>query len=177
MHLKHLCTVPIIEYNKQQLKEKKTTIEINTSKKLADIDLNFLFDYKIFPDYIMSYLTQWANENRNIRVGDTIVQQVFIPPLPLFSQKIIFGVRIKEIINEPNRKGFSYETLKGHVEKGISIFTAEKQDNGKVIFSIKTFSKPATLFTKVLGPVFSIPYQTYCTTRALKNVKRLIEVK
>jgi len=85
-------------------------------------------------------------------------------------------VRIKEIINELSIKGYSYETLEGHVEKGISIFTIEKRDNGKIIFSIKTFSKPATILTKILGPIFSVPYQTYCTMHALKNVKRLIGV-
>ena len=176
-YLKQLYTIPIIDYNKQLLKEKKTIIEINTSKKLEDIDLISLFEYMIFPAHIMSYLTQWNHEGRSMRIGDTILQQVYIPPYPQFSQKIIFGVRIKEIINEPARKGFCYETLQGHVEKGISIFTIEQLDNGKTIFSIKTFSKPATLLTKILAPVLSLPYQTYCTRQALENVKKQIEAK
>jgi uncharacterized protein (UPF0548 family) len=110
-----------------------------------------------------------------MKAGDTIVQQVYLPPIQSFSQKIIFGVRISEIIDSDDRKGFSYETLEGHVEKGISIFTIEKL-NDKPIFKIQTFSKPGNLLTRLMGPIFSIPYQKYCTKAALKNVKRQIEL-
>ena len=72
-----------------------------------------------------------------MKIGDTILQQAFIPPTQSFSQKIIFGVRINNIIEETNRKGFSYETIEGHVEKGESTFTIEKGDKG-LIFNIKT---------------------------------------
>jgi hypothetical protein len=37
------------------------------------------------------------------------------------------GVRIKEIIDDKDCKGFSYETLQGHVEKGISTFIVEQK--------------------------------------------------
>ncbi len=109
-----------------------------------------------------------------MKVGDTIVQQVYIPPTKVFSQKIIFGVRINEIINEPARKGFSYETLEGHVEKGISTFTVEQQENN-LIFKIQTYSTPGNILTKLIGLIFSIPYQTFCTKTALNNVKLQIE--
>jgi uncharacterized protein (UPF0548 family) len=122
----------------------------------------------------MTFKNQWAEENRKMRVGDTIIQQVFIPPTKTFSQKIIFGVRINEIIDHSDRKGFSYETLEGHVEKGISTFTVELLDN-KLIFKVQTYSTPGNLLTKLLGPIFSVPYQTLCTTTALKNVKRQLE--
>ena len=75
----------------------------------------------------MTYLTQWGFEKRRMQIGDIIVQQVFIPPFRNLSHKIIFGVRINDIINDTKRIGFSYETLNGHVEKGISVFTIEKQ--------------------------------------------------
>ena len=125
----------------------------------------------------MAYLTQWNHEQRTIKKGDTIMQQVFIPPNRYISQKIIFGVRIKEIIDEQNRVGYSYETLKGHVEKGISTFTIEKTGDEQTVFRIHTYSAPANLLTKLLGPVFSIPYQTYCTRKALQNVKKIIELQ
>ncbi len=110
-----------------------------------------------------------------MQIGDTIVQQAFIPPFRHFSQKIVFGVRIKDIINEPTRIGFSYETLKGHVEKGISIFTIETTKNKKTIFKVHTFSQPGNLLTKLIGPIFSVPYQTFCTRQGLLNVKRQLE--
>lgn len=165
-----------MSYEKSRLLEKVSFIEIQTCSGLKELDLSFFFDYRIFPENILSGYPQWRDEQRTIRESDTILQQVYLPPVPKFSQKALFGVRIKEVINEEKRCGFCYETLNGHVECGISYFLLEEQD-GKVIFKIQTFSKPGNFFTRLLGPLFSIPYQTYCTQKALKNVKRMIETK
>lgn len=165
-----------MSYEKSHLLEKISSIEIPNYHSLEELDLSFFFDYRIFPENILSAYTQWQDEQRRMQAGDTILQQIYLPPIPKFSQKVLFGVRIKEVITEEKRVGFSYETLKGHVECGISYFLLEEQD-GKVIFKIQTFSKPGNFFTRLLGPVFSIPYQTYCTQKVLKNVKRIIETK
>jgi len=175
-HLEVLKKKAVMKYEENQLKEKVTIQEINTSKSLNEIDLTFFFNYVIFPENIMSFKTQWNDENREMKIGDTIAQQAFIPPIIKFSQKIVFGVRISETINEPNRKGYSYETLEGHVEKGISTFTIEEINN-KIIFQIHTFSKPGNILTQMVGPIISVPYQTFCTKKALKNVKRRIEAQ
>ena len=174
--LEWLKNTEIMVYDKSNLVEKNNTIEINTNRKLAEINLDFLFDYNIFPDNIMSFKTQWSDENRQMKVGDTILQQAFIPPIKSISQKIIFGVRISEIIDRIDKKGFSYETLDGHVEKGISTFTIEQLDE-KLIFKIQTYSTPGNILTKLLGTFFTVPYQTFCTKLALKNVKRQIEIE
>ena len=173
-HLDFLKTKKVMDYDKSWLINKISFIDIDTSKKLNDLKFDFLFDYQIFPDNIMTFRNQWTNENRKMKVGDTIAQQVYIPPTKTFSQKIIFGVRINEIIDQADRKGFSYETLEGHVEKGVSTFTVEQLDN-KIIFKIQTYSTPGNILTKLLGPIFSVPYQTFCTKLALKNVKRQLE--
>jgi len=172
--LKALTTKPAVTFDKTKLKEKTTTIDIKTEKTLGQINLDFLFDYKIFPSNIMTFLTQWGQEKRKMKIGDSVLQQAFIPPTKAFSQKIVFGVRINNIIDEADRKGFSYVTIEGHVEKGESTFTIEKMNSG-LIFKIKTFSEPGNLFTKLVGPIFTVPYQTYCTRTALENVKRQIE--
>jgi len=173
-HLDFLKTKLVMNYDKSKLTEKNTTIAINTTKKIDELNLDFLFDYQIFPDNIMTFKTQWTDENRIIKIGDTIAQQVYIPPTKIFSQKIIFGVRINEIIDQADRKGFSYETLEGHVEKGVSTFTVEQFDN-KIFFKVQTYSTPENILTKILGPIFSVPYQTFCTKTALNNVKRQLE--
>jgi hypothetical protein len=174
-HLESLKRQPVMKYDRSKLTEKTTVIPINTTKKLQELNIDFFFDYKIFPSNIMTYLTQWASEKREMQIGDTIVQQAFIPALRHLSQKIIFGVRINDIINEPTKIGFSYETLKGHVEKGISIFTIEKTADQKTIFKVHTFSQPGNILTKLVGPIFSVPYQTFCTGQGLLNVKRQLE--
>lgn len=161
-------------YDKSRLTEKTTTIDIDTTKRLEQLNLDFLFDYQIFPDNIMTFKNEWTDQSRKMKIGDTIAQQVYIPPIRTFSQKIIFGVRINEIIDQSDKKGFSYETIEGHVEKGISTFTVEQLDN-KIVFKVQTYSTPGNILTKLLGPIFSVPYQTFCTKTALKNVKRQLE--
>lgn len=169
-HLGKLKAVDVMPYDKNSLVEKNSFIQIEGISKLSELDTTFFFDYCIFPEHILNACTQWSDEKRNMQVGDTIVQQVFLPPFPVFSQKAIFGVRIKEVIHEDKRIGFSYETLKGHVEKGISYFLLEETGQG-VIFKIRTFSKPGNFLSKLLGPIFSVPYQTYCTRKALQRIK------
>jgi uncharacterized protein DUF1990 len=174
-HLEFLKRQDVIVYDISKLSEKTSSINIDTDKNLTDLDVGFFFNYNIFPGNIMTFLTQWKFEKRKMKIGDTIVQQAFIPPSRYFSQKIIFGVRINKIINESTKLGFSYETLEGHVEMGISTFTIEKPDSGGMIFKIHTFSKPGNLLTQLVAPIFSVPYQTFCTAQGLKNVKRQLE--
>jgi hypothetical protein len=171
--LTDLISKPTMTFDKGKLTEKISTINISTDKNLKLTNLDFLFDYKIFPSNIMTFKTQWGQEKRKIKIGDTILQQATIPPTKFLSQKIIFGVRINKIIDEDGRKGFSYETIEGHVERGESTFTVEQNGKG-LIFKIKTFSEPGNLLTRLVGPIFTIPYQEYCTRRALENVKKQI---
>jgi len=168
-HIDVLKKKKIMAYERSKLREETAILVIDTQKPIDHFRLDFLFDYKIFPDHIMVALAQWDMEKRRMRVGDTIAQQVYIPPTTIFSQKIVFGVRINEIIDTPYQKGFSYETLEGHVEKGISTFTVEQQ-SGRIIFRIQTYSAPGNSLTRLLGPVLSVPYQTFCTREALKHV-------
>lgn len=172
--LEQLKTTSTTTFDKTKLKEKTTTTCIKTNKTLKELDLGFFFNYKLFPSNIMTFMTQWDHEHRQMRIGDTILQQVFIPPTKTFSQKIVFGVRVNSVIDEPERRGFSYVTIEGHVEKGESTFTVEESERG-LVFKIRTFSEPGTWLTKILGPIFTVPYQGYCTRAALENVKRLIE--
>ncbi len=173
-HLDFLKTKRIMDYDRALLELKIAIIEINTTKKIDELNLDFLFNYQIFPDNIMASKNQWIEENRKMKIGDTIAQQVYIPPTKAFSQKIIFGVRVNEIFNQPDIKGFSYETLEGHVEKGVSTFTIQ-QIHDKICFKIQTYSRPGNILSKFFGPIFSVPYQAFCTRTALKNVKRQLE--
>ncbi len=164
--LKHRKIIP---YDKSKLKRKESEIHIESNSDIKNLNLNFFYNYNIFPKNIMAFLTEWRVENRNMRVGDTIVQQIHVPPSELFSIKLICGVRIREIISEPNRQGFSYETLMGHTERGISTFTFEHQDN-TILFRIQTFSEPSSLLTR-LTRFIADGYQAFCTNQALLSVK------
>lgn len=170
-HLEYFKSMSVMTYDRTLLPQKVTAIEIDTNKTLPELNLDFLFNYQIFPDHIMGYKTQWENEGRDMQVGDTIVQQAYLPPLRGFSLKLIFAVRISEIINESRKRGFSYETLEGHAEKGISTFTMEQQDR-KLVFNIQTCSTTGNILSTLFSTIFSKPYQAYCTRQALMHVKQ-----
>ncbi len=172
-HLALLKRMPVMAYEKTRLTEKRTEVTVAPDRKLTDLQTDFFFAYHIFPERILTHLCQWDNEGRKMQEGDTIVQQIMLPPFSPLSQKIICGVRIKQIIQESDRIGYSYETLNGHVEKGISTFTLENRPGG-VSFVIHTYSSPAGILARIISPFFSVPYQSYCTRQAMHNVRNSI---
>ncbi len=170
--LKELLALPIANTTGVKLVRQVSSIEL-AGGELNHASYKVLLDYHIFPPMIMLHLTQWSMERRSIQVGDTILQQVYVPPTPGLSQKIIFGVRVDKLIDEPGKKGFSYSTLAGHVETGTSIFTIESS-NAKNFFKIETFSAPGNLLAKLTASFFARPYQAYCTKKALEHVKNQV---
>src|SRR4051812_45733786 len=122
--LSELILLPVADTTGVALRAQISTVQVLSGRDFNEIDYNILFEYRIFPPTIMSYMTQWSVEQRRMRVGDTILQEVFVPPFrPAF--RILFGVRIDSVIDTPGRRGFSYQTLEGHAEKGRSVFTFE----------------------------------------------------
>ena len=101
--------------------------------------------------------------------GDVIVQQAFLPPLPL-SLKCVFAVRVLQIFREPTKVGFSYGTLRGHAEKGRSEFFFALQD-GVIRATIHTYSAPGNLLTRLIAPLVTLPYQRYCTRLGLQRMR------
>lgn len=173
-HLQGHYSFSLHPYDIRQLKEKKNTQSIPCDKDISDLSFNFLFNYNFFPKNILTAYTQWDYEEREMQRGDTIVQQVYFPPIKTVSQKIIVGVRIKDVFKKDYLLGFSYETLQGHIEKGISSFLIEKTGR-HLNFTIHTYSKPVNPILNFLSPLFSSPYQNYCTQKALQQMVRLFK--
>ena len=152
------------------LREKVTSVVV-PARPMADLsacNLKFLFEYQVFPPDILKFATEWNKEGRAMQKGDIIIQQASVPPLPL-SLKAVFAVRVVDIFRSATKVGFSYGTLKGHAEMGISEFYFSIQD-GVLRANIHTYSAPGTILTRMLAPFFTLPYQQYCTDRALKNM-------
>ena len=61
--------------------------------------------------------------------------------------------RIVWVVDEPDRAGFGYGTLAGHPERGEEAFLVERGDGGAVRFTVRSFSRPATWFAKLGGPL------------------------
>lgn len=89
---------------------------------------------------------QWIRERRTMRIGDIIVQRAVLSPIG-FGICAEFAVRISALISEASKLGFAYETLAGHLERGVSEFYFEERA-GEVLFVVHTQSEPAHwLFT------------------------------
>ena len=169
-HFLNIKTYDIIPYQKESLRHKTNQQRIDCP--FSNLSFSPIFNYNIFPSNILTSYPQWLHENRKIQPNDIIVQQINIPPIKSFAQRIIVGVRIKDVYDSNACKGFSYETLHGHVEKGISIFKIEPQDKHS-IFTIETHSAPAGGLLNLLSSLSSL-YQNYCTKEALNNLSQTL---
>src|SRR5262249_38087126 len=152
------------------LPEKTTEIALGCSGPISSYRTEFLFAYDIFPRFLMRAEPQWIRESRAMRVGDIIVQRAVLPPVG-FGLCAEFAVRISALFSEPNRLGFAYDTLAGHLERGVSEFYFAERV-GEVFFVIHTHSEPAHWFSQLGGGIFSVLYQRWCTRQALKHVQR-----
>ena len=152
------------------LPEKTTEIALGCSAPIDSYRTDFLFAYDIFPSLIMRAESQWIRENRAMRIGDIIVQRAVLPPIG-FGLCAEFAVRISHIFSEATKLGFAYETLVGHLERGVSEFYFEDR-NGELFFVIHTFSEPGHWLSRLGGGLLTSPYQRWCNRQALRHVKQ-----
>jgi Domain of unknown function (DUF1990) len=165
-------SLPLSYDDPTRFREMHTTMVIHTASadaSLLSYDFQFLFDYDIFPKPILRAYTEWQHHSREMQVGDVIVQQVSLPPCNM-SLKCIFAVRIIDIFCSASKVGFSYGTLQGHAEKGLSTFFFSLR-GAEISATIHTFSLPGTLIGTLMAPLFTWPYQRYCTNQALTHMQ------
>lgn len=149
--------------------EKITSVPLGVAGPIRKWRTEFLFDYAIFPSYIMRFDAEWINAGRKMAVGDVIIQRTMMPPVG-FGVCIEFAVRICALFDDEKRLGFAYETLSGHAESGVSEFYFEERA-GDVFFTIYTRSRPNHWTARTASRVFTLPYQAWCTRRAVAHVR------
>jgi len=154
----------------QRLPESTSSIALGVSGPIAKWRTDFLFDYQIFPPAIMRFEAEWQHARRKMAVDDVILQHVVMPPIG-YGLCLEFAVRVNAIIKEDKRLGFAYETLTGHAESGVAEFYFEEID-GQLFFTIHTFSQPGHWTARIAKHVFTLPYQRWCTRRALAQVRQ-----
>ncbi|WP_031095300.1 DUF1990 family protein [Streptomyces sp. NRRL S-15] len=71
---------------------------------------------------------------------------------------------------EKNRTGFAYGTRAGHPECGEESFVVELADDGTVWFTVTAFSRPASWYSRLAGPL--VPLVQHWYARRLGNVLR-----
>ena len=150
--------------------ERTSSLALGVAGPIRRWQTDFLFDYLVFPKAIMRFEAQWKKEERKMEIGDVILQRAIMPPIG-FGLCLEFAVRVSAFIQEEKRLGFAYETLAGHAESGVSEFYFEERD-GQLFFTIHTFSQPGHWTSRLGKHIFTLPYQRWCTHRALASVRR-----
>lgn len=131
------------------LREKETTVTVPFSATQGDLSqckFESLFQYAVFPRSILIFAAEWERDGRTMKAGDVIVQQAFLPPFSI-SIKAVFAVRVLEVFHSSTKVGFSYGTLEGHPESGLSEFYFCLQ-GGRLLATIHTYSRS---FDKPIG--------------------------
>ncbi|MFJ3921523.1 DUF1990 family protein [Streptomyces sp. NPDC090022] len=72
----------------------------------------------------------------------------------------------------PGRAGFAYGTRDGHPESGEESFLVELAADGTVWFEVTAFSRPATWYTRLAGPV--VPFLQLRYARLLTRTLRAL---
>ena len=88
--------------------------------------------------------------------------------------------RIVYTIDEPNRFGFAYGTLPGHVESGEERFLIEMKEDGKVWYELLAYSRPRHWLARLGYPLARIAQARFrresceAMVNAVRNVPVLL---
>lgn len=89
-----------------------------------------------------------AASSANVEADSVVLMRIGLGPFAVGAP-----CRVVYVVDEPDRQGFAYGTLPGHPESGEESFVLQVEDNGRLIFTITAFSRPATVLTKLAGPI------------------------
>ena len=64
--------------------------------------------------------------------------------------------RIVDVVDEPDRAGFTYGTLPTHPEKGEESFLVTRNNGGDVWFEIASISRPHHALARAFSPIARI---------------------
>ncbi len=110
-----------------------------------------------------------CSEDGYIHEGTTIVQRVWIGPIRIESAVRVFRIwqRRDTTLDEV---GFSYATLYGHPERGVSTFSVTEHRNmGRITFSIEARSQPGSLVYRIGRPL-ARRFQQHATKAAMRHM-------
>jgi uncharacterized protein (UPF0548 family) len=129
-----------------------------------------LLDYRIFPPSIMR--AEVCSDDGRVHNGTTIIQHVAVGPFRLEA-----AVRVIRVWRgrDPGAEeiGFTYATLEGHPERGVSSFSVRWNVNDQVItFVIDARSQPASLVARLTRPL-ARRFQRQATEAALAHFTAL----
>jgi uncharacterized protein (UPF0548 family) len=90
--------------------------------------------------------------------------------LPLVVATLVVPCRVVAVVDEPDRFGFAYGTLPGHVETGEEAFVVERRPDGEVRFTVRVVAEPATPVLRAIGPLVAVG-QRVAVARYLRGLR------
>jgi uncharacterized protein (UPF0548 family) len=127
-------------------------------------------------EWASAYLMGWAVQRHagvrvaassdRVEVGAVAMLRLGLGPLALRAP-----VRVVHVIDEPDRRGFAYGTLRGHPETGEELFLLEHAADGEVTLRITAFSRPRSLLARAAGPLGRL-VQRWITRRYVRAFAR-----
>ena len=95
-------------------------------------------------------------------VGTTLVMRLGPLPVPC---------RVVYVLDEPQRRGFAYGTLRGHPETGEELFSVRIDPVDDTVYAeVIAFSRPATWWSKAGKPLAMVA-QRFVTNRYLRALR------
>lgn len=84
--------------------------------------------------------------------------------------------RVVHVVEQPDRLGFTYGTLRGHPVSGEESFSVLLEQDGRVRFVLIAFSRPASLLSRLAGPVGRAA-QSMAADRYAASLRRAASVR
>ncbi len=103
-----------------------------------------------------------AEPGRDVVVG--------VPAGPVM---ILAPCRVVAVVEEEDRRGFSYVTLPGHPERGIEHFLARRCEDGRVELTVQAFAGPGTPLVRIGWPAGRL-LQRFYTRRYLAAARAAV---
>lgn len=119
-------------------------VELGTGEAVWEAAKAAIRAWKMFPG-------RWAciwPESTPIRAGEVVAMQAKVMGLWWLN-----SCRIVYVVDAPERFGFAYGTLPGHVECGEELFVVERSAEGRVRYVIKAYSRPRLWVARLGYPV------------------------
>ncbi|WP_291314767.1 DUF1990 family protein [Corynebacterium sp. UBA2622] len=154
--------------------EKVKRLQALTFSPGASTDYDRVRYERVIPsgfDAASDRLMHWAPQRSVFRVRTTCTQ---VRPGAIVEMSLgpclgpaRFYCRVTDVVDEPDRRGFSYGTLPGHPESGEESFLVERRGSGQVVFVIEAVSRPSNLFWRAVRPLLDAARRVITTRRYL----------
>jgi uncharacterized protein (UPF0548 family) len=104
--------------------------------------------------------------------GEPAVGMAFRSGVGIGRLRLWVPCQVVWVRDEPDAYGYGFGTLPGHPERGEEAFFVSRDAEGRVWFEIRAFSRPATRYARLGGPV-TRAFQDWVTDRYVSAARSM----